>query len=201
MPEFRINLIRDRTPSPRQRRAHYRAMILYLAVAGAALAAAVGVSTVWLTRAADARADIARLDQQFAGSHPAKPGMMAHAAWLEQEMTARLGPLQFVDRQLAGRPQPARLIYRLVLSLPPDVTLRSLTFGQTGDAVAFELLVPSSRTEAGLGPSDLIALWNQDTDLGGCVSRIAYEGSQRQSNGGRSDIVWRFAGRLARRES
>ena len=115
-------------------------------------------------------------------------------------MTGRIAVLRAVDRQLAGRPELGHLLYRLALSLPPDVMLRNMTLDAEG-AVVFELLVPGSRAEAGLGPSDVVAQWNKDTALGGDLTGIAYVSSQRQSNGERNDVVWRFSGHLVRKES
>ena len=199
-PEFRMNLIRKQVPSLSQRRARYGSMVAYLAVIGALLAMAIGVATTWLIQATSERADLVGIDSRFAKTHAAGPGIVQHAAWLEKEMTSRIAVLKAVDGQLAGRPAGGRLLYRIAVSLPSDVMLRNLTLDGAG-AVTFELLVPSSRAEAGLGPSDVVLRWNQDAALGGYLSGIAYVSSQRQSNGDRNDVIWRFTGHLVRKES
>ena len=200
-PEFRLNLIRAQVPSLQRRRARYGSMVAYLAVSGALLALVVGLSTTWLVQAAAGRADIAALDRGFAARHVARPGIVQHAAWVENEMGGRIAVLRAVDRQLAGRPRLGSLLYRLARSLPFDIGLKSLTIDANAETVAFELLVPAVHAEAGLGPSDLVAQWNQDAALNGYVTGIAYVSSQRQSNGERSDLVWRFSGHLTKRES
>jgi hypothetical protein len=198
-PEFRMNLIRAQVPSLQQRRARYGSMVAYLAVTGALLAVAMGVATTWLIQAANERAELVKLDNGFAGAHAGEDGIVQHAAWLEKELTGRIALLKAVDRQLAGRSELGHLLYRLALSLPPDVMLRNMTLDAEG-AVAFELLVPAQRAEAGLGPSDVMTQWNQDAALGGCLTGIAYISSQRQAGGERSDIVWRFSGHMIRKE-
>jgi hypothetical protein len=50
-------------------------------------------------------------------------------------------------------------------------------------------------------PSGLMARWNQDTALRARLQGITYLGGSRQSNGERSDMVWRFSGRLSRKDT
>ena len=201
MHEFSVNLIRDRVLSPLRRRVLYRVMVAYLAVSGAALAATIGFVTSQWVGARNLRDELDEMERGFARSHPQQSGIAASAAALAAATAHRIGLLRSVDRQLAGRAQPTRLLYHLVLSLPSGITLQTFALDATERSVTFDLLVPGTKAEAESGPSELVARWNQNAALGAQIGGISYLGSQRKSNAEKTDVVWRFSARLARKES
>ncbi len=197
MPEFGINLIRDRVIPRARRQARYWAMVGYLGIAGATLAVSLAFATSWVTRALVVRDDLERLEREFAADHPDQPGIEDHAAWLERSVSVNVERLKTLDRLAADTPPTARLIYDLVLTLPAGVTLRQLVIDTSEQVVTFELLATGARAETEPGPSEMLAQWKRNTALSAHLVRITHLGSTRQSNGERNDAVWRFSGQLA----
>lgn len=200
MPDFTINLIRDSVMPPARRKTRYWCMVGYLAVSGLVLVITLWLATSWITQAAVVREDTVRLERAFLETHPNQDGIAAYAAWLERVAGERLGRLKAVDGLLAASARPAEAIYPLALSLPAGMSIRSLTV-DAEQTVTFELLVVSSGTEADVDPSGLMARWSREAALGARLRGITYLGGTRQSTGERSDMVWRFSGRLARKDS
>lgn len=200
MPEFTINLIRDRVMPPARRKTRYWCMVGYLAVSGLLLAVTLWMATTWITQAAMVREDTVRLERSFLETHPEQEGIAAYAASLERKTGERVARLKAVDGLLSGAPRPAELIYQMELSLPVGISIHSLVV-DAEQGVTFELLVISGAVKADMDPSSLMARWSRDTVLGARLRGITYLGGKRQSNGERDDMVWRFSGRLARKDS
>lgn len=200
MPEFAINLIRGQVPPRARRKLRYRAMIAYLAASGLMLAVTLWLATSRLTQAAVVREDIVRLERYFVAAHPEQDGIAAYAAWLERVAGERVAKLKAVDGLLGSAPRPAELIGPLALSLPAGMSIRSLAM-DAEQTVTFELMVVPSGTEAETDPSGLMERWSRDATLGSRLQGVTYLGGTRQSNGERNDMVWRFSGRVARKDS
>lgn len=199
MPEFGINLIRGQVLSPARRRARYWGMLVYLAIAGALLAAVLALSTSWIAAAGAVQHDVEMLESGFESTHPDQGGIVARAGALEREMSGRIVTLKRVDALMAGNPHLAQLMYQLVMSLPAGMTLRSLTMDAGEQAVTFELLVLGGESE--VDPSGLVARLAKDAAVSRCLRSITYQGGVQRANGERNDAVWRFSARLVRRES
>jgi hypothetical protein len=198
MTEFRLNLIRDRVPDVRRRRARYRGMLIYLGVVGLVLVFVLGGATARLVRAAGLRAEIRDLERTFRAEAGQEGGIRARALELEDELARRYVTLQAVDRRLAASVRAAAVLRELALSLPAGVSLRSLQVNEREGTLSLDLLVQGLAVEETTGPSDLLARWQDNMVLAAPLKHLAYQGSQLESPGQQSDVVWRFSGRLSR---
>lgn len=199
MIEFRLNLIRDQVPTPAQRLLRYRLMMLYLAVTGLVLVVSALLASQRLVQAGALRAQSQHLEALFGrGREGSGDGLITGATRMKNRLSAQSKSLQASDQLMARDPRPARLLRAMVLSLPPGITVRMFSINREDRSVNFELLAIGGGEEGSRGPTDLINDWQKNADLSAELNEINYTGSQVEGVGGRSDVVWRFNGRLAK---
>ena len=199
MIEFRLNLIRDQVPTPAQRVLRYRLMMLYLAVAGLVLVVCVALASQRLVQAGALRTQSQHLESLFGrGREGSGDGLITGASRIKNRLSAQAKALQASDQLMAGDPRPARLLRAMVRSLPPGITVRMFSLNREDRSVNFELLAIGGGEEGQGGPTDLINHWQKDEELSTELKDINYTGSQVEGVGGRSEVIWRFTGRLAK---
>lgn len=196
MIEFRLNLVRDRVPPPRQRRARYWAMVGYLAASGLVLVACVAWACTRLLQAEDLRAQSLRLEATYAEDRGGGESIPDGAQRLYRRLSAQIEGLRAADRQMEAAIRPARWLKGLALSLPPAVSIRKFALDGESRTVTFELLVLGGSPERDAGPADLLADWQRDAAVTRGLKDISYLGSQIEPAGDRSDVVWRFSARV-----
>lgn len=199
MIEFRLNLIRDQVPTPAQRVLRYRLMMLYLGISGLVLVVSVALASQRLVQASALRAQSQHLETIFGrGREGSGDGLVTGASRVKNRLAAQAKALQASDQFLARDPRPARLLRAMVRSLPPGITVRMFSLSREDHSVNFELLAIGGGEEGQGGPTDLINHWQKDEELSAELKDINYTGSQVEGVGGRSDVIWRFTGRLAK---
>lgn len=195
MNRFRLNLIRDQVPSPARRRRRFRAMMIYLAIAGLVLVAAVGLASSRVAQALEFRAQSQKMEAAYAAAHEGQVGIQEGSAHLQTRLASQLESLQFIDRRLSGDPRPARLLRALVLSLPANMALHKVSLNAAEKSVFFE--VKQFGVAAGsIGAPELIALWQQDPAITAEIGQLAHLGSQVENVGAGGNTILQFSGRI-----
>ena len=195
MNRFRLNLIRDQVPAPARRRRRFRAMMIYLAVAGLVLVAAVGLASSRVAQALEFRAQSQKIEADYAASHEGQAGIQVGSARLQARLAAQLESLQFINQRLSGDPRPARLVRALVLSLPANMALHKVSLNAAEATVLFEVKWFGAAAGS-IGAPELIALWQQDPAIMAEIGQLAHLGSQVESVGAGGNTILQFSGRI-----
>jgi len=199
--EFRINLIRDQVPTASERRQRYWGMIAYLGVAGLLVVLALGKATSRMLDARQLRVQIELMESRFLVEHEGSAGIRKQAARLQRALGEEQLALQRVETQLASTARPARLLNALHQALPSGVLLRGLTVSEVERSASFELVVLGGRAQLEGSSSDLLLRIQQNRELAAHLTDIAFLGSQMEANAARRDTIWRFSGRLQRKDA
>jgi hypothetical protein len=196
MNRFRLNLIRDQVPPPAQRRLRFRAMMIYLVIAGLVLVAAVGLASARASRALEHREQSQRLEKTYAESHEGRAGVKSGAVRLQSRLAAQLVALRAVSTQLSSDPRPARFLRALALSLPPNISLYKVSLNGEEKTLAFELRVLGPGGEGEMDASELMGRWQENPAISSEITQLAYLGSRVENTGGGGNKIMQFSGRL-----
>lgn len=198
MNKFRLNLIRDQVPSLARRQRRFRAMALYVALAGLVLVVAVGLSSSRVARALALRSQSLGMEASFAATHEGQEGLAQGVARLQTRLANQLEALRTIDRRLTGDPRPARFLRALVLSLPANMTLHKVALNAEEKIIQFEVKLYGGGADASSGTAELMGRWQQDPAISAEISQLTQLGSQIENAGAGGNLVLQFSGRLER---
>ncbi len=197
MPEYRINLIRDRVLPPRRRRLAHAALVLYLLLCGIALVVMSYRETRALIAAIDSRGELARMDTEFRAGYPEHDTIDAYDQVLDQKLRTAVDTLAAIGDVLDHQTSLSALMLWLTEPLPPEMFLANFSLDREDREIQFAIAVPARRRGAAPAEAnDLIALWEENPDLTRRLDDLRLLISRRQTLQRRPMRVWRFSGRL-----
>ena len=198
MPEFAINLIKNRVMPLHKRRRLFWGMMLYLALCAASLATILWMAARALVRAARHRDDMALIVQEFRESHPGQDDILLYAESLMDRGGQLAGVLEVVKENIRSRADLAKILAGITGALPEDIQLVDFSLDGAKQMVTFDLAAQivseaDHLTDAG----ELVGLWNHDARLASQLQQIQSVASNRRSIDGKSVFVLRFSGKSA----
>jgi hypothetical protein len=199
MPDFQLNLMKDRVMTPARRRSTFWALSSYLFVCGLILIAASYRAASDFARARWQRDDIARLESEFKQAHPEQASVSAYAQELRLEAVALADALEGVQDSMGERIALGPLLRRLADPLPEDAFLVNLDYDCGKRMLKFDLASPVLTAEGKLpNAAELVSTWKQDEHLMDQAEHIASVASKRMLIDGRAMFIMRFSVSLAK---
>ena len=193
MVPFTINLIKEHTAPPQQRKRMFVGMVIYLVACGVILVGMAYHATQRLVRAAALQAETVRLEARFERQHPGEKDIVAYARGLKAALDDHAVKLESVRATRGKRVDLARVLLALSAPLPGDVNIVSFEFNEDQGALEFELVVPVGGGGEAMDASQLVGIWNGDPALMSRVGKISSSRSQRQRLEGTAVYVMHFA--------
>lgn len=200
MVHFQINMARSRVIPAARRRLWYQMLVLYLGLSGVILVLLAGTATRHLVAAFDRRHQLMRLEEQCLQSCAGYDDIEDYARQAGIRMTAGADSLEAIVGILGNRIQAAMLVFGLAVPLPGEMALNNVDLNAEKRELAFEVWVPENGATPGMTPPNLVPLWTRNPTLMAHVGQLASVNSQRTRMNGRGFSIWRFTGRLPKKD-
>lgn len=161
-PAFTINLLRNRVPSLAVRRAYYVGLMLYLALAGLAIAWIVYKATAARVELLAKQETLAIRERAFLREKAKGATLERYAATLDAQAREYQATLQAAERLLVWRGQAVERLIGLAAPLPPGIELGEADVNAVSGTVSVSVYVPADRQpEPSASPANLMAAWGK----------------------------------------
>lgn len=192
MTTFHINLIADRVPDYRRRRAFYCRMCLYLLVCGAVAIVVVNRGAKAVFNRLDRRSETRNILRLCALEYP---GVTDLAAALERERVTldnRVRQIRNLTGILTARRPVSPIVFGLARHLPPHIRVLRLEWQSAHPCMELDLACDDPDAAGDISATDMIAAWKQDAALMDWIEDIRPATMQRQSLGEHQGVIFRF---------